>query len=220
MKYDETVAGEDFEKINTEAVSKNIYDTDGNPGTRNIETVVKTRSVSDFLTRVKTGEEYHDDTIKDENENDVEVIPNADYSKTLKLTTVLTSFNNGAGYYPSYIAEITKYSNAAGRRNMSAEPANLSYVHSEDTDMTLENTWQYEIDGTTYTVQGEENIPENATNIVKLNEVDEFWGEQIIISKPTGFNKQLAIQIVIITISSIAVIGVGIVLIKRFVLKK
>lgn len=220
LKYDETVAGEDFEKINTEAVSKNIYDTDGNPGTRNIETVVKTRSVSDFLTRVKTGEEYHDDTIKDENENDVEVIPNADYSKTLKLTTVLTSFNNGAGYYPSYIAEITKYSNAAGRRNMNAEPANLSYVHSEDTDMTLENTWQYEIDGTTYTVQGEENIPENATNIVKLNEVDEFWGEQIIISKPTGFNKQLAIQIVIITISSISVIGVGIVLIKKFVLKK
>lgn len=221
LKYDETVAGEDFEKINTEgAVSKKIYDTDGNPGTRNIETVVKTRSVSDFLTRVKTGEEYHDDTIKDENENDVKVIPNADYSKTLKLTTVLTSFNNGAGYYPSYIAEITKYSNAAGRRNMSAEPANLSYVHSEDTDMTLENTWQYEIDGTTYTVQGEENIPENATNIVKLNEVDEFWGEQIIISKPTGFNKQLAIQIVIITISSISVIGVGIVLIKKFVLKK
>lgn len=192
FKYDETVAGEDFEKINTEAVSKNIYDTDGNPGTRNIETVVKTRSVSDFLTRVKTGEEYHDDTIKDENENDVEVIPNADYSKTLKLTTVLTSFNNGAGYYPSYIAEITKYSNAAGRRNMNAEPANLSYVHSEDTGKTMETD----------------------------NEVDEFWGEQIIISKPTGFNKQLAIQIVIIAISSIAVIGVGIVLIKKFVLKK
>lgn len=224
LKYDETVAGEDFVKVNTEgAVSKNIYDTDGNLGTRNIETIVKTTSTSEFLrTVIKDSNstekiKWHDKTVEGVNDP---VVPNADYSKTLKLTTVLTSFNNGAGYYPSYIAEITKYSNAAGRRNMSAEPANLSYVHSEDTDMTLENTWQYEIDGTTYTVQGEENIPENATNIVKLNEVDEFWGEQIIISKPTGFNKQLAIQIVIITISSIAVIGVGIVLIKKFVLKK
>lgn len=224
LKYDETVAGEDFVKVNTEgAVSKNIYDTDGNLGTRNIETIVKTTSTSEFLrTVIKDSNstekiKWHDKTVEGVNDP---VVPNADYSKTLKLTTVLTSFNNGAGYYPSYIAEITKYSNAAGRRNMNAEPANLSYVHSEDTDMTLENTWQYEIDGTTYTVQGEENIPENATNIVKLNEVDEFWGEQIIISKPTGFNKQLAIQIVIITISSISVIGVGIVLIKKFVLKK
>lgn len=224
LKYDETVAGENFVKVSTEgAVSKKIYDTDGNLGTRNIETIVKTTSTSEFLrTVIKDSNstekiKWHDKTVEGVNDP---VVPNADYSKTLKLTTVLTSFNNGAGYYPSYIAEITKYSNAAGRRNMNAEPANLSYVHSEDTDMTLENTWQYEIDGSTYTVQGEENIPENATNIVKLNEVDEFWGEQIIISKPTGFNKQLAIQIVIITISSIAVIGVGIVLIKKFVLKK
>ena len=175
LKYDETISGEDFKKANTEAVPKNTYDTDGNlvdnvtNGTKNIETVVKTTSASDFLAKSKL-----------------------DYSKTLKLTTVLTSFNNGAGYYPSYIAEITKYSNAAGRRNMEAEPANLSYVHSEDTRKTI------------------------ATD----NEVDEFWGEQIIISKPTGFNKQLAIQITIVTISSIAVIGVGIVLIKKFVLKK
>lgn len=197
LKYDETVAGEDFVKVNTEgAVSKNIYDTDGNPGTRNIETIVKTTSTSEFLrTVIKDSNstekiKWHDKTVEGVNDP---VVPNADYSKTLKLTTVLTSFNNGAGYYPSYIAEITKYSNAAGRRNMSAEPANLSYVHSEDTSKTMET---------------------------EPNEVDEFWGEQIIISKPTGFNKQLAIQIVIITISSISVIGVGIVLIKKFVLKK
>lgn len=197
LKYDETVTGEDFVKVNTEgAVSKNIYDTDGNLGTRNIETIVKTTSTSEFLrTVIKDSNstekiKWHDKTVEGVNDP---VVPNADYSKTLKLTTVLTSFNNGAGYYPSYIAEITKYSNAAGRRNMNAEPANLSYVHSEDTSKTMET---------------------------EPNEVDEFWGEQIIISKPTGFNKQLAIQIVIITISSIAVIGVGIVLIKKFVLKK
>ena len=176
LKYDDAaVPGDDFRQVNTEKVSRNIYDTDGNlvdnvgNGIKNIETVVNAEETSGFL---KTTEK--------------------DYSKTIRLTTVLSSVTGDAGYYPSYIAEITQYSNAAGRRNMEAEPADLSYVHSEDTEITM------------------------ASN----NEVDEFWGEQIIISKPTGEDKLTTLQIAIITITSVAVIGAGIVLIKKFVLKK
>ena len=57
----------------------------------------------------------------------------------------------------------------------------------------------------------------------KLNEDDEYWGlggEKLIVSKPTGENKQAPVQIIVIAISSVAVIGVGIILIKKFVLKK
>jgi len=75
---------------------------------------------------------------------------------------------------------------------MNATPANLKYVHSEDSEMTMENS----------------------------NEIDEFWAESIIITKPTGENKITPIQIVIITISSLAILAVGIVLIKKFALKK
>lgn len=176
LKYDDAaVPGDDFRQVNTEKVSRNIYDTDGNlvdnvgNGIKNIETVVNAEETSGFL---KTTEK--------------------DYSKTIRLTTVLSSVTGDAGYYPSYIAEITKYSNAAGRRNMEAEPADLSYVHSEATEITM----------------------------ASHNEVDEFWGEQIIISKPTGEDKLTTLQIAIITITSVAVIGAGIVLIKKFVLKK
>ena len=52
------------------------------------------------------------------------------------------------------------------------------------------------------------------------NEFDEFWGEKLIVSKPTGENKQAPVQIIVIAISSVAVIGVGIILIKKFVLTK
>ena len=41
-----------------------------------------------------------------------------------------------------------------------------------------------------------------------------------MVTKPTGEDKQEPLQIAIIAISSIAVLGVGIVLIKKFVLKK
>lgn len=174
-------SGEDFAKANTESVKKNMYDTDGNLK-ENVEivSVVQNTSASSFLTP-KAGNKY-------ESGKDV------DYSKTITLRTLLSSSNGGeiGTNLPSYIAEVVKYSNAAGRRDMSAEPANLSYVHSEDSRKTM----------------------------VSDNEPDEFWGETIIITKPTGEDKLTPIQIAIITVSSMAVLGVGIVLIKKVVLKK
>lgn len=115
-----------------------------------------------------------------------------DTSKKLVVSVGLSAseIENG-GVYDSYIAQVTHYTNAAGRRDQST-PANLSYVHSEDTGITLD----------------------------KYNEEDEFWAETFRITKPAGEDKITPVQIAIITISAVAVLGVGIILIKKFVLKK
>lgn len=115
-----------------------------------------------------------------------------DISKKLVVSVGLSAseIENG-GVYDSYIAQVTHYTNAAGRRDEST-PANLSYVHSEDTRITLD----------------------------KYNEEDEFWAETFRITKPAGEDKITPVQIAIITISAVAVLGVGIILIKKFVLKK
>lgn len=115
-----------------------------------------------------------------------------DTSKKLVVSVGLSAseIENG-GVYDSYIAQVTHYTNAAGRRDQST-PANLSYVHSEDTGITLD----------------------------KYNEEDEFWAETFRITKSTGEDKITPVQIAIITISAVAVLGVGIILIKKFVLKK
>ena len=51
-------------------------------------------------------------------------------------------------------------------------------------------------------------------------EMDEFWGERIIISKPTGEDRMKPLQIAVIVILSVAILGVGILPIRRFVIKK
>lgn len=115
-----------------------------------------------------------------------------DTSKKLVVSVGLSASEiENDGVYDSYIAQVTHYTNAAGRRDQST-PANLSYVHSEDTGITLD----------------------------KYNEEDEFWAETFRITKPTGEDKITSVQIAIITISAVAVLGVGIILIKKFVLKK
>lgn len=168
---EEKTSGEDFVKINESAVDKNKYKENSDVSTEKIQTVIRNEKETEFLAS---------------NEKD--------YSKTVTLRTVLSSSTGGelGANIPSYIAEVVKYSNAAGRSDMTAEPENLSYVHSDDSEMTMENS----------------------------NQHDEFWGESIIITKPTGEDKITPIQIAIITVSSMAVLGAGIVLIKKFVLKK
>lgn len=113
-------------------------------------------------------------------------------SKKLVVSVGLSAseIENG-GVYDSYIAQVTHYTNAAGRRDQST-PDNLSYVHSYDAGKTLKDN----------------------------NEEDEFWAERFTITKPTGEDKITPVQIAIITISAVAVLGVGIILIKKFVLKK
>ncbi len=163
--------GEFFNKVNGEAVAKTVYNTDREERTENIETVIHNVKSTEFLT---PGER--------------------DFSNKVTLRTVLASTNGGelGANIPSYIAEVIKYSNAAGRRDMQTQPENLKYVHSKDNTMTVENS----------------------------NEEDEFWGESVIITKPTGEDKISTMQIAIITVLAVAVLGVGIILIKKFALKK
>lgn len=115
-----------------------------------------------------------------------------DTSKKLVVSVGLSAseIENG-GVYDSYIAQVTHYTNAAGRRDQST-PANLSYVHSYDTNKTLKD----------------------------YNEEDEFWAETFRITKPTGEDKITPVQIAIISVSAVVILGVGIILIKKFVLKK
>lgn len=186
---------------------------------------------------------------------------NTDFDKRFMVEKVLSAQEiEDGGVYDSYLADITHYTNAAGRRDEST-PDNLSYVHSEDTNMNLE-TYIYTdpdtnnvklivseidmvLDTATGTAVEEEvytyyanDVPpngikaegatkgENGTIIyngntyTKLNEQDEFWAETFKITKPTGEDKLTPVQIAIITVSAVAILGVGIILIKKFVLKK
>lgn len=130
--------------------------------------------------------------IKDKNEKKDFINNTMDTSKKLVVSVGLSASEiENDGVYDSYIAQVTHYTNAAGRRDQST-PANLSYVHSYDTNKTLKD----------------------------YNEEDEFWAETFRITKPTGEDKITPVQIAIITISAVAVLGVGIILIKKFVLKK
>lgn len=209
IRYDEAIAGDYFKKINEEAVTKTIYDTDGTSKEEKLDTVVETNAPTNFLTTgISNGGKW---TLNKD----------VDANKTIKLSKVSASLNNDEeGNIPSYIAEILRYSSASGARNLITTPGNLNYVHSKDKEMTLDNSYIYEVDGKTYERQDANTIPEGATKIRKANERDEFWGETIIITKPTGGNRILAMQIGIIVAVSVAVIGVGIVLIKKFILKK
>lgn len=166
------------------------YDTNGDLSNNgNIKEIItsKEETSKKLLQTGKTLKE-----INDKNEKKDFINNTMDTSKKLVVSVGLSAseIENG-GVYDSYIAQVTYYTNAAGRRDQST-PDNLSYVHSYDAGKTLEN----------------------------YNEEDEFWAERFTITKPTGEDKITPVQIAIITISAVAVLGVGIILIKKFVLKK
>ena len=188
---------------------------------------------------------------------------NTDWSKKIVVSKALSASEiESGGVYDSYLAEITHYTNAAGRRDHST-PANLSYVHSEDKNMNMESykdskenmitaettitvagstiteETNYYLYGATVeakgvevglsdiklekdklTYVGTEFSDLTNTTFEKLNENDEFWAETFRITKPTGEDKLTPVQIAVITISAVAVLGIGIILIKKFVLKK
>ena len=174
-----------FKKANDTSVEKTVFNVKAEGRQQEINTVVQNTSATTFLLP-KSGDKYE---VQSE-----DALGSADWSKKITLRTTLSTVSGGelGANLPSYIAEITQYSNAAGRKDMYATPGNLGYVHSDDTEMTMDNS----------------------------NEKDEFWSESIIITKPTGEDKITPLQIVIVTTAAIATLGVGILLIKKFVLKK
>ena len=234
------VDSEKFEKDAT-PITKKIYNANGAKTDKNINEKVKTKDATNKLTIVTTTGGR-----KEYNEN------NTDWTKKLMVSKVLSAsdIENG-GVYDSYLADVTHYTNAAGRRDEST-PDNLEYVHSEDTNMNMESykaadgemiteekDYEFGSGASTVTVYRHYDtsnvstvIPEseitfekgkltyNGKTYNKLNENDEFWAETFRITKPTGEDKLTPVQIAIITISAVAVLGIGIILIKKFVLKK
>lgn len=189
----------DFSKTDRDpSIRYAYYDVEGNKeeNNANIKEIITITQGTKTKKLLQTGETLGT-TTSDKNKfiNDT-----MDTSKKLVVSVGLSAseIENG-GVYDSYIAQVTHYTNAAGRRDQST-PDNLSYVHSENTNITLDS-----------------NIPD--TN-KKYNEEDEFWAERFTITKPTGEDKITPVQIAIITVSAVAVLGVGIILIKKFVLKK
>ena len=199
-----TYSGEDFAKQNANAVNMKYYNTDGAEveGGKDINTVIENKTATEFLS---TGNNDHNKKVL--------------LSRTLDATELVGS--QGITVY-AYLGEIVKFTNAAGRRDMQARPENLDYVHSEANDMTLDS-YRYTADSDgqiTYTTNYEKLSENEKKTAVKINEKDEFWAETIMVTKPTGENKLLPVQIILITVTSLAVIGAGIVLIKKYALKK
>lgn len=240
---------------NTTGESKPYYTTNGTLENQNITEKVTSNSSTGKLVR-KGDDDYNVTETETKNKN-------TDWSKKAVVSKALSASEiETGGVYDSYLAEITHYTNAAGRRDQST-PANLSYVHSEDKNMNMESykdsngnmitaettitvagstiteETNYYLYGATVEAEGVEVSSSdiklekdkltyvgrtfndlNNTTFEKLNEEDEFWAETFRITKPTGEDKLTPVQIAIITISAVAVLGVGIILIKKFVLKK
>lgn len=240
---------------NTTGESKPYYTTNGTLENQNITEKVTSNSSTGKLVR-KGDDDYNVTETETKNKN-------TDWSKKAVVSKALSASEiETGGVYDSYLAEITHYTNAAGRRDQST-PANLSYVHSEDKNMNMESykdsngnmitaettitvagstiteETNYYLYGATVKAEGVEVSSSdiklekdkltyvgrtfndlNNTTFEKLNEEDEFWAETFRITKPTGEDKLTPVQIAIITISAVAVLGVGIILIKKFVLKK
>lgn len=112
-----------------------------------------------------------------------------DIARKYVLTKTLNTNNIKDMLFDSYNAEILSYSVASGRRSTTSTPGNLAYSYSADETKTLANMG---------------------------NEPDEFWGETIIITAPTGNNN--ALWIIIGTACAIIIVG-GVFGIKKFVLK-
>jgi hypothetical protein len=211
LQYNEDIEANDaFEKINVATEIRNIYNTNGVPEPKNINTVIRNTSPTRSLTP------------KDANPDVIHDTDTADWDKKLYLIKEnMASLNHEDWVYPSYIAEILKYSNAAGRRDIISAPRNLSYVHSEDSGITVQGCIYIDGEGNYQSADTFEAIPVGFQDTaVKINDNGEFWAESIKIGKATGEDKLTTLQITLITISAAAVIGAGIVLIKKFVLNK
>ena len=245
------VSADDMEKTEVGDTEKAYYTTNGKLEKRtDINEKVENEDGKPTRNLTRKGNEKYEAT-------------NTDWSKKIVVSKALSASEiESGGVYDSYLAEITHYTNAAGRRDQST-PANLSYVHSEDKNMNMESykdsngnmitaettitvagstiteETNYYLYGATVEAEGVKVSSSdiklekdkltyvgrtfndlNNTTFEKLNEEDEFWAETFRITKPTGEDKLTPVQIAIITISAVAVLGVGIILIKKFVLKK
>jgi len=234
-----TETGVHFEVKETDKM-KPVYKRQNGPQvltTELINTVVKTRTPTDNLLRY-TG-------IPDGSDR------GEDIKKELVLTAALSNLGKDDELqFDSYIAEIFTYSNAAGRRDAGivgngaigtsgligrqdgskhtppgAVPGNLS--KGNWTDRWIASDWTKQTiggdGGASYVHAYDPEVGLSGyLSAVGTLEHDEFWGESIKITKPTGVSREIAAEnnmnmTVFIAIPALVILGGGIVLIRRFV---
>ena len=138
-----------------------------------------------------------------------------DNTKSLLLKGTLTSLNTDGLTYDSYIAQVAKYSNAVGRDDTEAVPANPAYAST-----------YVNIEGGNIQLTPPEPPRQIDGGATYEFEHDEYWAERIRVTSPTGGTdpeekiEKTMTPIIITAISSITVVGLGILGIKKFVLKK
>ena len=242
----EAYSGKDFkeETVSDEDKVKVIYNMYGEPKTELINTTITNTDKFSFLKRIDNTDTSLKDRYVYKTIDDGKTkgeYGNTDYSKVVRLTKTLDldEMNKDEGItIPSYMSEITSFSSATGRRNMQSTPGNVEYVYSADSEMTLDSAAYKSGDETNFAhyiysngfernVKIIDKVRNAARNVIlsnlhaeRLSENDEFWGEKIIITKPTGEDKAFPIEVVSLITTSVAIVGVGIFLIKKLVLDK
>ena len=155
-----------------------------------------------------------DETKPDENVDINTVVVNTHPSKPLKSAVML-------GFDETKLADYTDYT-----KNLAVEKV----LHSSGSEGIGTEIPSYSVEVTRYTTpsgsRDRSSVPGNMTYVFSKNndrinaEMDEFWGERIIISKPTGEDRMKPLQIAVIVILSVAILGVGILPIRGIVVKK
>lgn len=139
------------------------------------------------------------------------LLPNESRTQTIILESNGKLTSTGVLDFPSNIAQIkTAYSNPMGRRDVYSIPGNLVYISISDEHESLRDG----LDDTDIN-----QFRNAAGNEIDGNiEPDSFWAETVEITKPTGENKQLNIALAISITAGIAILGIGIFTIKKYVL--
>ena len=212
-----------------------VYDKNGSP--KDVHIIIKKEDGKEIATITADGKDGY--TIVQSRAGNKYLEPisatsdlteRVDIARKVVLTKTLNTNNINEMLFDSYNAEILSYSVASGRRSTSSTPGNLTYSYSADTDMTLDNCYYVESANQTYKQKegetdkyicletGAEVTEANLSSLGarKLNETDEFWGETIIITAPTGNNTVL--WIVLVVTCALIILG-GIFGIKKIVLK-
>ena len=215
-----TYSGEDFEKNNSVSTNRIIYKESGQIN-NNIElnNIIHNTKPFNFLQR-NVNDLTDNNRYKKNGDSKNPTPVDTDFTKKVTLTRTLDVKelqDNGGITIPTYLSEIAVFSNAAGRRNMECTNENLDYVHSEDNEMVLDAYAYKEGEEIKYGLESEVPDLKQAT---QLTEKDEYWGEKILVTKPTGGDRQTIITVTIVAVSSLVVLGAGIVLIKKYALKK
>lgn len=191
-KYYNKATKEGHTAINTADYTKILDLFNGNK-------LMKNKTSGEIIIAIKDGEQYYKVNTSREiiktiikSENDIGKLEIGEHKRLNVILGINGLTPNGKLDFENYIAEIISYTTPTGRLDRNAIPGNLKdkYVYSEDSEITLE-----------------------------ANESDEFQGERISITPPTGEDHKNIVIITSSIIAGMAVIAISVLLIKKYVIK-